>query len=299
MYSGLSTLLSEDSIKENELMKNHTTFKIGGPVDVLVLPRTIEDIKITREYCQKNKQPLFIFGLGSNIVVRDKGIRGVALKIGNTLKEIQISGQEIYAQAGVRLSELARTAANNSLSGFEFAEGIPGSLGGAVVMNAGAYGGEMKDVVLEAEAISPSGEKQTFPAADLGFDYRKSVFQSNDYIVVAVKMKLQPGVQAEIKSKMREYAHSRREKQPLEYPSAGSVFRRPPGYYVGPMIENMGLKGYCVGGAQVSHKHAGFIVNTGNASANDVMELIAIIKKAAWEQFGVDLQPEIRVVGEQ
>ncbi len=299
MYSGLSDLLSEDSIKENELMKNHTTFKIGGPVDVLVLPRTIEDIKITREYCQKNKQPLFIFGLGSNIVVRDKGIRGVALKIGNNLKEIQISGQEIYAQAGVRLSELARTAANNSLSGLEFAEGIPGSLGGAVVMNAGAYGGEMKDLVLEAEAISPSGEKQIFSAADLGFDYRKSVFQYNDYIVVAVKMKLKPGVQSEIKSKMREYAHSRREKQPLEYPSAGSVFRRPPGYYVGPMIENMGLKGYCIGGAQVSHKHAGFIVNTGNASASDVLELIAIIKKAAWEQFGVELQPEIRVVGEQ
>lgn len=299
MYSGLSNLLSEDSVKENELMKNHTTFKIGGPVDVLVLPQTVDDIRTTINYCHKNKYPLFVFGLGSNIVVRDKGIRGVTLKIGNTLKEIQISGQEIYAQAGVRLSELARKAEANSLSGLEFAEGIPGSLGGAVFMNAGAYDGEMKDVVWEVEAISPSGEKQIFPAADLGFDYRKSVFQSNDYVIVAVKMKLKPGVQAEIRSKMREYAASRREKQPLEYPSAGSVFRRPPGYYVGPMIENMGLKGYSVGGAQVSEKHAGFIVNTGNASASDVLQLIEIIKKAAREQFGVDLQPEIRVVGEQ
>ena len=299
MYSGLSNLLSEDSIKENELMKKHTTFKIGGPVDVLVLPQTVEDIRTTIDYCKKNKYPLFIFGLGSNIVVRDKGIRGVALKIGNNLKDVQISGQEIYAQAGIRLSELARKAADDSLSGLEFAEGIPGSLGGAVFMNAGAYDGEMKDVVWEVEAISPSGEKQIFTAADLGFDYRKSVFQHNDYVVVAVKMKLKLGVQPEIKSKMREYANRRREKQPLEYPSAGSVFRRPPGYYVGPMIEQMGLKGYCVGGAQVSHKHAGFIVNTGNASASDVLELIAIIKKAAWEQFGVDLQPEIRVVGEQ
>jgi UDP-N-acetylmuramate dehydrogenase len=212
------------------------------------------------DYCQKNKLPLFIFGLGSNILVRDKGIRGVALKIGNNLKEIKISEQEIYAQAGVRLSELARRAADNSLSGLEFAEGIPGSLGGAVVMNAGAYAGEMKDVVLEVEAISQSGEIRIFPATDLGFGYRQSVFQHNDYVVLAVKMKLRTGVKAEIQSKMREYAHSRREKQPLEYPSAGSVFKRPTGYYVGPMIEKIGLKGYRVGGAQVSAKHAGFIV---------------------------------------
>jgi UDP-N-acetylmuramate dehydrogenase len=299
MYSGLSNLLPQDSIKENELMKNHTTFKIGGPVDVLVLPRTVEDIRITIDYCRENKHPLFIFGLGSNIVVRDRGIRGIALKIGNTLKDIQISGQEIHAQAGVRLSELARKAADNSLSGLEFAEGIPGSLGGAVVMNAGAYDGEMKDVVTEVEAISPSGEKRMFSLPEMEFDYRKSVFQSNGYIVVAAKMVLQPGTKLDIQGKMREFAHSRREKQPLEYPSAGSVFRRPPGYFVGQMIEKMGLKGYSIGGAQVSDKHAGFIVNTGGASARDVLELIEIIIKAAREQFGVELEQEIRVVGEQ
>lgn len=299
MYSGLHNLLSEDIIKVNEPMKNHTTFKIGGPVDVLVLPRTIEDIKTTMDYCRKNRHPLFIFGLGSNIVVRDKGIRGVAIKIGNNLKEIRISGQEIYAQAGIRLSELARKAADNSLSGLEFAEGIPGSLGGAVVMNAGAYDGEMKDVVLEVEGISQSGEKRIFQVNDIGFDYRHSAFQHNGYVVLAVKMKLIPWVKEEIQGKMREYACSRRAKQPLEYPSAGSVFRRPAGYYVGPMLEKMGFKGFCVGGAQVSNKHAGFIVNKGNASARDVLELIDIIKKDAWEQFGVDLQPEIKVVGEQ
>jgi len=299
MYCGLQNLISEDSIKVNEPMKNHTTFKIGGPVDVLVLPRTFEDIKITMDYCQKNQQPLFIFGLGSNIVVRDKGIRGVAIKIGNNLKEIKISGQEIYAQAGIRLSELARKAAANSLSGLEFAEGIPGSLGGAVVMNAGAYDGEIKDVVVEVEGISQYGEKRTFPLAEIGFEYRHSVFQHNDYVILAVKIKLKPGSKEDIQSKMRAYAHSRQEKQPLEYPSAGSVFRRPAGYYVGPMLEKMGFKGFSVGGAQVSHKHAGFIVNTGNASAKDVLELIDIIKKTAREQFGVDLQPEIRVVGEQ
>lgn len=299
MYSELHNLLSEDSIKLNEPMKNHTTFKIGGPVDVLVLPRTLADIKTTMDYCQKNQHPLFIFGLGSNIVVRDKGIRGIAIKIGNNLKEIRIAGQEIYAQAGIRLSELARKAADNCLSGLEFAEGIPGSLGGAVVMNAGAYGGEIKDVVVEVEGISQSGEIRNFQLNEIGFEYRCSVFQHNHYVVFAVKMQLQPGSKADIQSKMREYAHNRREKQPLEYPSAGSVFRRPPGYYVGPMLEKMGFKGFTVGGAQVSSKHAGFIVNTGNASAADVLELIDIIGKAAREQFGVDLQPEIRVVGEQ
>jgi len=299
MYDELHDLLGKDSLKVNELMKNHTTFKVGGPVDVLVLPRTVEDIKTTINYCNKNKYPLFIFGLGSNIVVRDKGIRGIALKIGNSLKDIQISEQEIYAQAGVRLSELARKAAENSLSGLEFAEGIPGSLGGAVVMNAGAYDGEMKDVVWEVETISSLGETRIFTSAEIGFDYRQSVFQQNNYIVLAVKMKLKPGAKEEIQRKMREFAHSRREKQPLEYPSAGSVFRRPPGYYVGPMIEKLGLKGYSIGGAQVSAKHAGFIINTGDATAKDVLELITTIKKAAWEQFGVDLQPEIRVVGEQ
>lgn len=299
MYNGLIELLGEDKVRANEPMEKHTTFKIGGPADVMVLPGTIADIKTTVAYCKQNKYPLFIFGLGSNLIVRDRGIRGVVLKIGNNLKDISVSGHEIYAQAGIRLSELARKAADHSLSGLEFAEGIPGSLGGAVVMNAGAYGGEMKDVVVETETISCSGSEKVFPRATMDFSYRHSIFQQNDYIIIAVKMKLKYGARPDILSNMQEYAHSRREKQPLEYPSAGSVFRRPDGFYVGPMVEKMGLKGYSIGGAQVSRKHAGFIINTGHATASEVLELIEYIQKAAREQFGVDLQTEIRVVGEQ
>ncbi len=298
MYNGLKELLGVDKIKQNEPMSNHTTFKIGGPADVMVLPGTIADIKATITYCRQKNYPLFIFGLGSNLVVRDKGIRGIVVKIGNNLKAVNVSGTEIYAQAGIRLSELARKAADNSLSGLEFAEGIPGSLGGAVVMNAGAYDGEIKDVVTAVEAISSSGEERVFAAAEMDFSYRQSAFQHNDYVIVAARMNLRPGVKPDIQSRMREYAHSRREKQPLEYPSAGSVFRRPHGYFVGPMIEKMGLKGYSIGGAQVSEKHTGFIINTGNATARDVLDLIAMVAKSAREQFGIELQPEIRVVGE-
>jgi len=176
MYSGLISLISPEIVKVNELMKHHTTFEIGGPVDLLILPRNTSEIKLVVSYCQQNSLPLLVFGNGSNILVRDKGIRGVAIKLGNNLKETHIEGVEIYAQAGVRLSELAHQAANHSLSGLEFAEGIPGSLGGAVVMNAGAYDGEMKDVVWEVEAINPSGEVRIFPSQDIGFDYRKTHF---------------------------------------------------------------------------------------------------------------------------
>ena len=299
MYSELCQLLSDESVLINEPMQNHTTFKIGGPVDILVSPNSIAELKTTLKYCRINNVPLFVFGLGSNILVGDKGIRGVGLKIGNNLNEIQISGEEIYAQAGVRLSELAYTAAAHRLAGLEFAEGIPGSLGGAVVMNAGAYDAQMQDVVFAVEAISPEGESQVFSYTDIGYDYRKSVFQHNGYIVVAARMRLKKSDQHEIESKMRHYASSRREKQPLEYPSAGSIFKRPPGYFVGPMVEKLGLKGYAVGGAQVSVKHAGFIINTGNASAADVLNLIGIITTAAREKFGVTLQTEIRVVGEE
>ncbi|PKM75962.1 MAG: UDP-N-acetylenolpyruvoylglucosamine reductase [Firmicutes bacterium HGW-Firmicutes-15] len=299
MYSGLVNLISPEIIKVNEPMKDHTTFKIGGPVDVLVLPRNIDEIKLVLACCRENKFPLLVFGQGSNILVRDKGIRGIAIKLGNNLKDIRIDGEEIYAQAGVRLSELARKAAAYSLSGLEFAEGIPGSLGGAVVMNAGAYDGEMMNVVLEVETIKQSGESRIFPRDDIGFNYRTSKFQHSDFIIVGAKMRLTQGDSEEIKAKMREYAHNRKEKQPLEYPSAGSVFKRPPGFYVGPMVEQLGLKGLRIGGAEVSTKHAGFIINRGNAKADDVLELINRIQKAAQEKFAVNLQPEIRVVGEK
>lgn len=299
MYNRLLDSLPPDRIRINELMNKHTTFKIGGPVDVMVLPRDREEITRVVTVCREDNLAFFVLGLGSNILVRDKGFRGVVIKLGNSLKNVQILGEEIYAEAGIRLSELSRRAASHSLSGLEFAEGIPGSLGGAVVMNAGAYDGEMKDVLISVEAITPLGQIELFNNEEMGLAYRKSIFQHNGYIVVSARMKLKSGNMENIQGKMRELAHKRREKQPVEYPSAGSAFRRPDGFYVGPMIEKLGLKGYQMGGAQVSTKHAGFIVNAGNATAHDVLQLIKYIQNQALDQFGVDLQPEIMVIGEE
>ena len=297
MYSEILNYLPADRLLYNEEMKNHTTFKIGGPVDIMVLPQDEEDVATVVSFCRQRDIPLFIFGVGSNILVRDGGIRGVAMKLGENLDEVEVNGEEIQAQAGVKISALARIAAFHSLSGLEFAEGIPGSLGGALVMNAGAYDGEMQAVVIEARAISPDGNINTFLKEEMQFRYRHSVFQSNDYIIVSARLKLATADREEIEERMLEFARRREEKQPLDKPSAGSTFRRPPGFYVGPMLEELGLKGYQIGGAQVSSKHAGFIVNNGNATAQDVLYLIAHIQQKARERFGVDLQPEIRVVG--
>lgn len=298
MYSEILNYLPTDRLLFNEEMKNHTTFKIGGPVDIMVLPEDDKDVGTVVSFCRERNIPLFIFGVGSNLLVRDGGIRGVAMKLGENMDEVEVSGEEILAQAGVKISALARIAAFHSLSGLEFAEGIPGSLGGALVMNAGAYDGEMQAVVLEARAISPDGNIITFKNEEIQFGYRQSIFQSNGYIIISARLKLTTGNQKEIEKRMLEFARRREEKQPLDKPSAGSTFRRPPGFYVGPMLEELGLKGYQMGGAQVSSKHAGFIVNNGNATARDVLNLIALIQQKANERFGVDLQPEIRVVGE-
>lgn len=298
MYSEILNYLPADRLLFNEEMRNHTTFKIGGPVDIMVLPQDEEDVATVVSFCRQRDIPLFIFGVGSNLLVRDRGIRGVAMKLGENLDEVEVSGEEIYAQAGVKLSALSRIAAFHSLSGLEFAEGIPGSLGGALVMNAGAYDGEMQDVVIAVRAISPDGSIKTFNNKEVRFGYRQSIFQSNGYIVISATLKLVTGKRKEIEKQMLEFARRREEKQPLDKPSAGSTFRRPPGFYVGPMLEELGFKGYQIGDAQVSSKHAGFIVNNGNATARDVLDLIAYIQQKAQERFGVDLQPEIRVVGE-
>ena len=298
MYSEILNYLPADRLLFNEEMKNHTTFKIGGPVDIMVLPQDEEDVRTVISFCRQRDIPLFIFGVGSNLLVRDRGIRGIAMKLGENLDQVEVNGEEIQAQAGVKICTLARIAAFHSLSGLEFAEGIPGSLGGALVMNAGAYNGEMQAVVLEARAINPEGSIITFKNEDMQFGYRQSIFQSNGYIIISVGLKLATGNRNEIEERMLEFARRREEKQPLDKPSAGSTFRRPSGFYVGPMLEELGLKGYRLGGAQVSGKHAGFIVNNGNATARDVLDLIAYIQQKARERFGVDLQPEIRVVGE-
>jgi UDP-N-acetylmuramate dehydrogenase len=264
----------------------------------MVLPQDEEDVATVVSFCRQRDIPLFIFGVGSNLLVRDRGIRGVAMKLGENLDEVEVNGDQIQAQAGVKISALARIAAFHSLSGLEFAEGIPGSLGGALVMNAGAYDGEMQGIVTATRAIGPDGSIKTFKNEEMQFGYRRSIFQSNGYIIISATLKLANGNRKEIEQRMLEFAHRREEKQPLDKPSAGSTFRRPPGFYVGPMLEELGLKGYQIGDAQVSSKHAGFIVNNGNATARNVLDLIAYIQKKAKERFGVDLQPEIRIVGE-
>lgn len=299
MYSKLYDILAVDQIKLNEEMKHHTTFNIGGPADVLVLPRSITDICKTVSFCRENDLPLVLLGQGSNVLVRDKGIRGIVIKLGHDFNRFSIAGLEIYAEAGMNLSVLATEAAQHGLSGLEFAEGIPGSLGGAIVMNAGAYDGEMKDLVHEVLAVDSSGNLKTFIREQVKFAYRSSIFQAGEYIVVAARLHLKHGNIDQIFKTMHNNALRRREKQPLEHPSAGSTFRRPEGFYVGPLIEDLGLKGFAIGGAQVSSKHAGFIVNKGNATAEDVLNLIHYIQEKTREKHGIDLWPEIKIVGEE
>ncbi|MEA1961593.1 MAG: UDP-N-acetylmuramate dehydrogenase [Bacillota bacterium] len=299
MYKALLEALPPEIIKQNEPMKMHTSFRIGGPVDIMVIPENMEQIKTVLRFCEAANIPLFVVGLGSNLLVRDKGIRGVVLKIGKGLKKVEINGNRIKTQAGIRLAELSKIAAAHSLSRFEFAEGIPGSLGGAIFMNAGAYGGEMKDVIISVDAITKEGEERTFSATELNFSYRNSIFQQNSYIILAAELKLSTENQEKIYTRMKQLATSRRQKQPLHLPSAGSVFRRPEGYYVGPMVEQLGFKGFRIGGAEVSDKHAGFIVNAADATADDVLAMIKKIQHEVKQQYSVDLRSEIRVIGEE
>ena len=299
MYKELLKVLPAEIIKFNEPMREHTSFKIGGPVDLMVLPQNTEEVIKAAVWCRRNKMPLFIFGLGSNLLVREKGIRGVAVKIGSGLDKVIIDGNEITAEAGISLADLSLTAAENGLRGLEFAEGIPGSLGGAVVMNAGAYQGEMKNIVAEVTVIDAEGNLKSLSNRELNFGYRRTILQNSPLILISVLLQLEPGHREDIKNRMAGFRQQRQQKQPLELPSAGSVFRRPEGFYVGPMLEELGLKGFTIGGAQVSEKHAGFIVNIGNATADDVLKLIIHIQGLVKQKFDIDLQTEILVAGEE
>jgi UDP-N-acetylmuramate dehydrogenase len=298
MYSRILSQFEPEQIKINEPLKRHTTFKIGGPADIMLFPSNVNDLQKAINTCVKDNLPYFIMGQGSNLLVRDGGYRGIIIKIGATLKKFMIQDTKIYAEAGVRLSELARAAAAHSLTGLEFAEGIPGSLGGAIVMNAGAYDSEMKNVLESVQALNTRGQIDTFKVEELDMSYRKSIFQENDLIIVSAILQLKRGEKTLIQTTMRDFARRRREKQPLDYPSAGSVFRRPEGIYVGPIIEKMGLKGFAIGDAQVSEKHAGFIINKGNATASDVLKLISFIQEKALQTYGIELKPELAIVGE-
>ena len=294
----LNEYLGEENVLLNEPMSDHTTFRIGGPADIFLVPHSIEEVQKVLRFCREKDLPLFILGNGSNLLVSDGGYRGIVLQIYRNLEDIRVEGQEIRASAGALLSGIAAAAKNASLTGFEFAGGIPGTLGGAVVMNAGAYGGEMKDVLKKVTVLIQTGELLTLPAEKLGLGYRTSIIKTAGYLVLGAVLTLRPGDPEEIRARMRELSQQRKSKQPLEYPSAGSTFKRPEGYFAGKRIMDSGLRGYRVGGAQVSEKHCGFVINTGGATAFDVRRLMKDVSDTVQERFGVQLEPEVKFLGE-
>ena len=290
--------MAPEHILLNEPMKDHTTFRIGGPADCLILPASMEDVAFVFQCLKRHDIPFVILGNGSNVLVLDKGIRGVVIKFNSPISAIRKKKNTLTAGAGALLRDVSEFAAENNLSGMEFACGIPGSIGGAVFMNAGAYDGEMKNIVSAVRAISPKGEIVQFAANELDFGYRHSIFQENGCAVCEVDLTLTPGNAEEIKEKIAGFTERRESKQPLEMPSAGSTFKRPEGHYAGTLIEQTGLKGFTVGGAQVSDKHAGFVVNAGDATAKDVLELIRQVQDRVFEKHHVKLFPEVRILGE-
>ena len=290
--------MAPEHILLNEPMKDHTTFRIGGPADCLILPASMEDVAFVFQCLKRHDIPFVILGNGSNVLVLDKGIRGAVIKFNSPISAIRKKKNTLTAGAGALLRDVSEFAAENSLSGMEFACGIPGSIGGAVFMNAGAYDGEMKNIVSAVRAISPEGEVMQFAANELDFGYRHSIFQENGCAICEVDLTLAPGNAAEIKEKIAGFTERRESKQPLEMPSAGSTFKRPEGHYAGTLIEQTGLKGFTVGGAQVSDKHAGFVVNAGDATAKDVLELIRQVQDRVFEKHHVKLFPEVRILGE-
>lgn len=293
----LKAVLEEDQILTEEPMRKHTTFRIGGPVDIFVIPKTIEDVAKVCAIARKEEIPLFVLGNGSNLLVADQGMDGIVLQIYKNFSGISTDGNELTIKAGTLLSTAAKAALSEELTGFEFAGGIPGTFGGAVVMNAGAYGGEIVQVLKEVTVLTQDGEVKTIPAKELELGYRTSNVIKNGYVVLSGTIALEKGDPDEIKAKMDEYSLARKTKQPLELPSAGSTFKRPEGYFAGKLIQDAGLRGYQVGGARVSDKHCGFVVNQEEATAADVMQLIEDVQRIVKEKFDVVLEPEVKRVG--
>ena len=293
----LADIVGHDSIKLQEPMKLHTSFQIGGPADFFVEPSTGSQIKEILKFSRTHEIPLMIVGNGSNLLISDAGIRGIVLRIGSRMNRVVIKDDQVTVQAGVSLTSLSRTVLQHSLSGFEFASGIPGTMGGALAMNAGAYGGEMKDILQSCTVISAEGNETMLSREEMNLSYRKSRVQKTCEIIISADINLKAGQYRQIKFLMEDYWHRRLSKQPYFAPSGGSVFKRPEGYFTGKLIEDCGLKGTCVGGAMVSEVHAGFIVNRGGATASDVNQLMDLIQQNVKERFGVVLEPELRVIG--
>lgn len=285
------------TIKANEPLSNYTYTKTGGPADLLVFPRSVEQVQRVLAAVKQENLPLTVLGNASNLIVKDGGIRGLVMIL-TDMQELVLEGNQLKAASGAALIEASRQAAASGLTGLEFACGIPGSIGGAIYMNAGAYGGEVKDVISQVEVVTRDGQLKTYAGADCDFSYRHSRFQEGDEVILGVTFDLAPGDQSTIDSKVAELTHLRQSKQPLEYPSCGSVFKRPEGYFAGKLIQDAGLQGYQVGGAQVSTKHAGFIVNVDHATATDYLEVIEHIRLVVWARTGVFMEPEVRIIGE-
>ena len=294
----LEQILTKDRIRQNEPMKNHTTFRVGGPADIFLTP-SAEELPTVLSVCREEQMPVTVIGNGSNLLVGDQGIRGVVICIGFGMRGIRVDGEKIFLEAGVTLAAAAQQAAKAGLTGLEFASGIPGTFGGAVVMNAGAYGGEMKDVIVSVRVISEDGEILTLSKEELDLSYRHSVIPERGYLVIDGELLLTREKNPDqITERMEELKKKRIEKQPLEYPSAGRTFKRPEGYFAGKLIMDAGLRGFSVGGAAVSEKHCGFVINKGNATAADICALMDEVTRIVKEKYAVTLEPEVKKVGE-
>ena len=292
----IESIVGSENVLLNEPMCNHTSFKIGGPAIAVVLPESVDGVSGVLQLLENEGIKHYILGNGTNVLFPDEGYDGIVVKIAERLSNIKIDGDIVYAEAGALLSRVSKLSAKDSLSGLEFASGIPGTIGGAVVMNAGAYGGEMKDVILQTTVVDMKGQVFVYQNEEMNFGYRTSVVKDKGYIVLSVTMKLKKAESSEIWSKIDELNEKRTSRQPLHLPSAGSTFKRPEGYYAGKLIQDAGLKGLTYGGAQVSEKHSGFIVNIDNATYDDVITLINLVKKTVKEKFDVDLEPEVKII---
>lgn len=298
LQTALLKELPSTRVREEEYLRHHTTFKIGGPADLFVEPTTMAELSFALRTIHEFDVPVTIIGCGSNILVKDGGIRGAVVSVRHMTQIMDCNDNVLCIGSGYMLKDASEFAWENGLTGLEFAIGIPGTLGGAVFMNAGAYDGEMSHVVTAVRAVDFQGNIKEYDASHLDFGYRHSVFHDNHEVIGEVIMMLKPGDKNVIKARMDELTEKRESKQPLEFASAGSTFKRPPGYFAGTLIEQTGLKGLSVGDAQVSHKHAGFVINTGSASAKDVLDLIAEVQRRVYDQHGVHLEPEVRMIGE-
>ena len=299
-YKGLENIIGKNKIKYNESMKNYTTMRVGGTCDAIVFPNSIEEIKKIVEYCKKDEIKFYVIGNGSNLLVKDEGIHALIIKIGCKFNEITVKNDEIEVTAGVSMPIISQTAKKNALTGLEFACGIPGTIGGGIKMNAGAYGSELSNVVLSVTYLDEKLNIKTITNEECEFGYRKSIFSNNpNYIILGATFKLKKGNIEEIEKQMNENSLARKTKQPLEYPNFGSVFKRPEGYFVGKLVQDAGLKGYTIGGVQVSTKHTGFFVNIDKekATCKDVLDLIEHVQNTVYEKFKVKLTPEVVIIG--